>query len=113
MEISMTTNHTPTPYSFSIGVRGDRYCIQATDDASAFDVAYTAPMNESGKNRLTHEKANAAFIVRACNAHAELVAALEQLADAVEADLEGDSAGNTDLFLLSARAALARAKGEA
>lgn len=52
-------------------------------------------------------RANAAFIVRACNAHADLLAALEALVSKCEANKVSGPALN------AARAALALAKGGA
>lgn len=54
----MTTNHTPTPWRVNT-FNGDRQEV----------------LDANGNNACV--KANAAFIVRACNAHDELVAALE------------------------------------
>lgn len=53
-----------------------------------------------------HE-ANAAFIVRACNSHDDLVAALEQMTAHYEHLDDGDGS------IQQARAAIAKAKGEA
>ena len=57
-------------------------------------------------------KANAAFIVRACNSHDELVAALESM---MPERIGYDQSMSIDMYLNAvdkARAALAKAKGE-
>ena len=51
---------------------------------------------------------DAAFIVRACNSHDELVSALEAAIPAMGADLSGIDVG---AVIANARAALANAKG--
>lgn len=58
-------------------------------------------------------KANAQFIVTACNAHDDLVAALEWWQSQMESDACDDMGKLLDEMSAKARAALARAKGEA
>jgi len=61
----MTTQHTPTPW------RAIGFTIESHD----YDHELVCRVSKSGGG--TRIEANAAFIVRACNAHDELVAALE------------------------------------
>ena len=58
---------------------------------------------------------NAAFIVRACNAHGELLEALQNTCSIVDSFLNGpgEDADFMDEVLIKARAALANAKGDA
>jgi len=65
----MTAQHTPTPYSVDDNPRRTRVRILNADSA------WTATIEIASAN--TQEaKDTAAFIVRACNAHDDLVAAL-------------------------------------
>ena len=97
----MNTKHTPTPWC--LGNHGGIF----THDLR-FMVADTSGLDVVVSNM--EELANAAFIVRACNAHDDLVAALY-------AGLRHwhDTAGyprKEPKWLAPARAALAKAKGE-
>ncbi|CUW85647.1 hypothetical protein N5C66_03720 [Rhizobium pusense] len=68
----MTTTHTPTPWFLNEAqdfVKGDGRHI-----AVLFDGTPTSPT-------VKERKSNAAFIVRACNAHDELLAALKAARD--------------------------------
>lgn len=92
----MNTKHTPTPWAWSASTKTIRsvptnYWLATMD---SFDGA-------------VNNNANAAFIVRACNAHDQLVAFVAQVAS-----------GNTEYDELSAAAAalleiIAKAKEEA
>jgi len=86
----MTTQHTPTPFQ-SIG--RDMCDISDKDGKLIAEVFF----NGNVKNA----KCLAAFIVRACNAHSELVAALRLIARQAAAD-------RNDLLEGYARAALAK-----
>lgn len=103
----MNSNHTPTPYHVGEGKasiiiydsRGN-----AIADAKTFH----------GKHEDGQAEANAAFIVRACNSHAELLEALETLLKQYDILLdeltEEEFSGYPEV--IAARAALAKAKGE-
>jgi hypothetical protein len=95
-----TTTHTPTPWYTEL----DR-SIRADDGDG-----HVALLAGSDFNVAT-EEANAAFIVRACNAHDALVAALRELID--DADNSGVTAHfkgrGFDESIEKARAALAKA----
>lgn len=86
----MTTQHTPTPWHvWSQGLE--------TKVRSGVDLNIASTHGISSKD-------NAAFIVRACNAHDELVAALRVCADRLE-----EMANGKELFAVeNARAALAK-----
>jgi hypothetical protein len=76
---NMTTNHTPTPWENQDGIS-----IFSADD---HEIANTSRRHLSNAEAC----ANAAHIVRCVNAHDELVAALEAVADAIY------EYGNTDV----------------
>jgi hypothetical protein len=104
-------DHTPTPWRVANGVD-----IQGPPDTHALDYTSVA----GGRGRLLGiAEANAHFIVRACNAHAGLVAALQALADKVDATSDCDhkrqrceDIGCIGAEVRAARAALAKARGE-
>ena len=61
----MSTTHTPTPWTVNGSfIQSDKKTVANVGDWNT---------------RLDVDEANAAFIVRACNSHAALVAALERL----------------------------------
>ncbi|MBA8886128.1 hypothetical protein FHW12_000319 [Dokdonella fugitiva] len=91
----MSAQHTPTPWHTGEG-KAERI-IYADDGFAVADAAvFHGRHVESPAN-------NAAFIVRACNAHDELVAALRRAVEAAEARMPNAT------FLADARAALAKA----
>lgn len=86
--------------------------VQIGDSAGQF-VAMTLPCGDSIGTARDYE--NAAFIVRACNAHAELVAALEQTYQALSMPGTKGNLSHAETLTMI-RAALAKAnkaKGEA
>lgn len=93
--------HTPTPWNVNQG--------RITADGVTVATSY-APSNAT-VNSIALRDANAAFIVRACNAHDELVEILERARGVVQMvdDAEG---GQIDL-LSAIDARLAKARGEA
>ena len=97
----MTTQHTPTPWQVELRNAGAAIVAPA---ASGKMHEATVICSGLGGNR-----ANAAFIVRACNAHDELVAALT-LAKYVLAtlSLDDDCTEGQPEALAAARAALAK-----
>jgi hypothetical protein len=76
--------HTPTPWRFDAVKRGTlnmRDGKQSEMRAAGYAITATEPAMFGGTRVLDDAKlreADAAFIVRACNAHAELVAALRK-----------------------------------
>jgi hypothetical protein len=66
----MNKTHTPGPWGINI-TAGNRPLI----DSGSYDIAVVS--KQPGESAM---HANAAFIVRACNAHDDLVAALEKIA---------------------------------
>lgn len=91
----MTTNHTPTPW-------------ESDEDGN---IVFTHPNGKKYVLATTHfvgspieQKQNTALIVKACNAHDDLVAALEDLIAYVER--------NGGPVPASANTALAKARGE-
>lgn len=68
-------DHTPTPWQ--IGITLYPYVhFYGPSDVAGFSVAIGSCVTSFGKE---NDEANAAFIVKACNAHDELVAALENV----------------------------------
>ena len=97
-------SHTPTPWH--LGVKEAHHCVYAANgdlicDASPF-----------GKDDTT--KTDAAFIVRACNSHDALVAALDELLEHIEwrRRVEHETTGPNDCTH-RARTAIQKARGQA
>ena len=65
----MSTKHTPGPWKIS------------RDDASMIRASDGSPLAFTGSKDLERDDINAAFIVRACNNHEALLAALIQIRD--------------------------------
>lgn len=70
----MTAKHTPTPWSVSTKCP---VAVENEDGAIILIIAATGDIDQG--------QSDAAFIVRACNAHKDLVTALEDLADTAHA----------------------------
>jgi hypothetical protein len=77
-------SHTPTPWhvggmgsAIAVHHKGQPFRVWAADGGGVADVC---TRRQLGADDAPEEKANAAFIVRACNAHDELVAALHHIA---------------------------------
>ena len=114
----MTATHTSTPWK----CRNQRGPIREAIDIGGEQLTCTAYGMDP-----QHTEANASFIVRACNAHDALVAALEDAAEQMERDAakidgewgacreieEIERDGDLPDALVKARAALKLAKGEA
>ena len=84
----------------------DGNTIRGFDGTDVATVHVPAPANGS----TSRQWANAQHIVRACNAHHELVAALRDLSDAVATDRSVDSIPGLYQYVAKARAALAKVK---
>lgn len=93
----MTTQHTPTPWRVE---EDKKNLIAATSPGFFLDPV--ARCNVSGVHEA--DKANAAFIVLACNAHEELLAALKK----ASYYLDGASSGHANAYRL-VMAAIAKA----
>ena len=108
----MTTQHTPTPWLIEYDPEEHKppefSCVDITvGPPTGHTIAHVDPHNEMPQ----HADANAAYIVLACNAHEELVEALQAtLRDLDETESSRIYGGTTAIKL--ARAALALAKGE-
>ena len=75
-------NHTPTPWTNNgdclTAENGERYLLYFPIDNHARMAQSTDPqLAARGRDLLQEDESNAAFIVRACNSHDALVAALE------------------------------------
>lgn len=110
----METKHTSTPWNvrYGGGQDDDGFCI-ASRITNKVVCEYWPP------SRQDYRQADAAFIVRACNSHADLVAALEEIIDywgkpiRLDADartVAKISAETREAMRDIARAALAKAK---
>jgi len=108
----MTAQHTPTPWKVGPFDEAQQpygaaiYYELADDDGAAVDIAH---MIRDGRAPEAM-KADAAFIVRAVNSHALLVAALEAIHDGIEPD----ECGNREVpsaVMDQVRAALHAAQG--
>jgi hypothetical protein len=100
------TKHTPTPYFVSERDGVDINFIHPNKREYMVARAFVGIKNDA--------EANAAFIVRACNCHDELVEALEKLLDLdwqILAQCDRDNSVNPRLA--KARSALAKARGDA
>lgn len=105
----MNSKHTPTPWFASEDGDGENYGASTLVDArNGYIASVGAPFAEVAEENL----ANAAFIVRAVNAHDDLVAALHEYMSQFGQALEAYGIAFTDSQKIAdakARAALARA----
>lgn len=102
--------HTPRPWKLG---KNDGNIVQHIYDADGTWIAYTRSPDAMPCEVTT---ANADFIVRACNSHYELVEALALAADRLELSakrLGGSYEKETEMYVLEARASVAKAKGAA
>jgi len=80
----MKAKRTPGPYryrdSFSEG-EPIGFVLLSRDNEAIADILYLCPEGSEGQRDEAEAEANAAFIVRACNVHDELVEALEASVD--------------------------------
>ena len=95
-------NHTPTPWYRADNLFAKKATILSRQPEMG---THVLTMNTNGLNW----EANAAFIIRCCNSHADLVAALESLVTAWDAFQDRGVAMTRKQFN-DARAALAKAK---
>ena len=101
----MTTKHTPGPWVWHEQGEANEYCLLASGQK------WVIAFRQNGELMPERQRANAAFIVRACNSHDDLLAALV----GAEAFMSGIP-DTSDLYprewLKVVRAAITRAKGE-
>ena len=103
----MNAKHTPTPWSIVPQNDGSSIIAKMHEDASkGFRIVCHAWLRRDSQ---AEDQANAAFIVRAVNAHDDLVAALSNLVAIIE---DGNKATTESSSYACARAALAKARGE-
>lgn len=111
-ENKISTQHTPGPWTESKAYAGTIHGTRAGKQ-TAYAVAAAHGMTTA------EQDANAEFIIRACNSHAELVAALEMAVErldyTVSALARGTSVsiGSLQNCAAEACAAIAKSKGEA
>jgi hypothetical protein len=72
----MSTEHTPVPWTFRVGPSGDLIIEQESEELLPPMIAKVSRWLADAPEEA---KANAAFIVRACNSHEALVDALEAM----------------------------------
>lgn len=96
----MTAKHTPTPWDI---------CDSANSTLIHIETIHGEQIATVNKGNKEQRLANALYMARACNAHDELVAALQRAHDhmAVDARFEHSQTGKQII------AALAKARGEA
>lgn len=122
----METEHSPTPYTASIARHAEGqpafgFTIEAADDSDRWHpVASCGVYHRTNNACYTPEEleANAAFIVKACNAHAAMVEALdpemlEAIADEIECHEHSARSESLRIIARRQRAALALAKAGA
>ena len=112
----MTTQpkHTPTPWKFISAKANQAAGAPVIHAIRSVDGRHT--IVDLGTLYTDEQKANAAFIVTACNAHAELLAALKGMLDMVrfaDQDDDGFACGISleQSQIIAARAAIAKAEG--
>jgi len=110
MSNTTTTQHTPTPWELSEGglnVNAENGSVLRIAVTSGADVG----PGWSGTDYATfeHSKANAAFIIRACNSHEPLVAALVEAVEIIQAIDQADNTCEKRIDVSEFRAALAAA----
>lgn len=108
------TEHTPTPWRIEAVARG-AFSILAGNQPTAIAETYEPNQSMRVWTGADDPRANAAFIVRAVNAHDALVEALSELLANHVALVECGDCGNWDVEtekeVIQARAALSLAKG--
>lgn len=107
----MNTKHTPSPWkvcsTYAQAQKGHGYIAAWSDQE--LPIATVKPLHLDPEE----SRANMDFIVRACNRHDELVAALESCESILSAiECGQDKPMATGQILDVARAALAKARGE-
>ena len=109
------SQHTPTPWTVDEALARDNRVISGPNGEVVVEVAATLDHDSTSDLLVDHERdANAAFIVRACNAYDDLLAALREivrLADANATD-QHDMAVVRAYAVDAARAALRKATEE-
>jgi hypothetical protein len=85
------TKHTPTPWYWEHNPNGHGPYVRATNGTKR-KIAATWCQNQSPVSNIKQNEANAEFIVRACNAHDNLVAALDAAYGELLADDHRDGA---------------------
>ena len=105
------TAHTRTPWAYHKSKSGASHRIWDTSNAAGGIVEILPRFTFGEKQPGAEAIANAEFIVRACNAHDDLVAALEAVVTDGECYCENESAVRCPCGHCLAVAALAKAAG--
>lgn len=76
--MSNITNHTPTPWMLGRGSLIEIFAVDPDnpDSVDSTDTLHVATVQRRGAKSVLQRHADAAFIVRACNSHEQLVAAV-------------------------------------
>lgn len=101
----MPTQHTPTPWFFQQAVTEPRYFIARKTDVSPSGMEGIAGLYKGGDEEA---KANAAFIILACNAHDLLLAAAKEGLAWIDKNTKGIAIDSKDLL----RLAIAKSEGK-
>jgi hypothetical protein len=108
----MSAAHASTPWFAAAKKPGGQKAIVIADDSkSKTHMLVVAECPEMSKGNGPQEEANAAFIVKACNAHDDLVAALKRMLLEFDFLIEAGRIPDVrnDVIFVAARAALAKA----
>jgi len=101
----MTIKHTATPWKLHAQGDASEYCLLTNDKG------WVIAFRINGEFANAQELANAKFIETACNAHDELLEALQEIVDVTYSDPRLLNLIGKDRFA-KARAAIAKATGE-
>jgi len=102
----MSTEHTPLPWHV-VTIDGSIGSVEASDGSAVAQAQMRGTLRCPDNDE---RRANAEFIVRACNSHGDLLEALEMLMPLEPSRYESDSYDRG--MWENARAAIAKAKGE-
>lgn len=117
MNTPVTVSRTASPAALNLPLKADDSFIFDTHDETRLEIRdaagwLVATVHGSGADCTAKARRLRSEIVRACNSHAQLVAALERMVALIDTDIrEGRTVGNVVASLESARAALTAAKG--
>lgn len=105
----MSTQHTPGPWTRTPEERFKHDSSAGIKGPNGNYLAAALDFNRTDRDE--EVEANAEFIVRACNAHDELLAALEDIIETPVGHTTADCAKDLAACIRIARAAIAKAKG--
>jgi hypothetical protein len=107
-----STEHSPLPWSLAT-LSDNKATVLSRDEAPLFNIPY--PEDKPNGWCMPREKADAEFVIRAVNAHDELVNTLEAIRNDCQEQLDRGDMDFYDLiegFRSATEEALAKAKGQ-